>query len=71
MTLDDLSPTNTFELRLIEILKQGVPVGERPSDAVAEALGMMAEKIIKLDGKVTDLERRLEAIKTEIIKGAG
>jgi len=63
MTLDDLNPTNTFEMKLVELLRQGVQVEAAPSDAVAEALGLMAEKIIKL-------EARLEAIKQEIIRGA-
>ena len=64
MTLDDLNPTNTFELKLVELLRQGVKVEAAPSDSVAEALGMMADKIIKL-------EARLEAMKQEIIRGAG
>ena len=60
MMIDELKPTNSFELGLLELLKSGAPLhveGHAPAihDEVVQAIGMMADRISALAKEVADL----------------
>ena len=68
--LSELNPSNTFEAQLLEVLKAGVP-----SSGVSEDFAKVVEaaiiKIVKLDDRVAEIERKLQAITTAIKEEAG
>lgn len=70
MTLDDMNPTNTFEAQVLEVLRTGV-VPAAPTDGTAAALDAIVDRLLKMESRICDLERKLEVFKTAIIEGAG
>lgn len=69
MTLDDLNPTNSFEVQLLEVLKTGVSAA--PTDGTAAALDAIVDRLLKMESRIGDLERKLEVFKTAITEEAG
>ncbi len=65
--LDGLNPSNTFELKLLELLASGAPIpvsvtGETTSipPEVLEAISIMADKIHALSTELSELKSRVD-----------
>lgn len=70
MTLNELNPSNTFEAQLLEVLKSGVP-SSGVSEDFAAAVETIVNKVIGLESRVAELERKMHAITTAIKEEAG
>lgn len=71
MTLDDLNPTNSFEMQLLEVLKAGVPSGGGLPRDLAETIEAIVNKLVKLEARIAEIERKLQVITTAIKEEAG
>lgn len=69
-TLRDLNPTNSFEFKLLEVLKSGVP-SSGVSEDFAAAVEAIVNKVIGLESRVAEIERKLQVITTAIKEEAG
>lgn len=66
MMLDDLNPTNSFEVQLLEILRSGaVEVTAKDNSGV---IATLVEKVIQQGEEIAELRNRLEAIKASIVE---
>jgi hypothetical protein len=68
--LSDLNPSNTFEAQLLEVLKAGVP-SSGVSEDFAKTVEAIVNKVIGLDARVAEIERKLQVITTAIKEEAG
>lgn len=69
-TLNDLNPSNSFEVKLLEVLKSGVP-SSGVSEDFAAAVEAIVNKVIALESRVSEMERKMHVITTAIKEEAG